>query len=49
MFAKVNPKCHMSYSIIFTEISLSPELQVFKIAPLGYLYNIPSKEVSRLQ
>ena len=23
--AKLNPKCHMNYSIIFTEISFSPE------------------------
>ena len=27
--AKLNPKCHMNYSIIFTEISFSPETSKF--------------------
>ena len=26
--AKLNPKCHMNYSIIFTEISFSPETSI---------------------
>ena len=28
--AKLNPNCHMNYSIIFTEISFSPETSNFK-------------------
>ena len=27
--AKLNPKCHMNYSIIFTEISFSPETSIW--------------------
>ena len=27
--AKLNPNCHMNYSIIFTEISFSPETSNF--------------------
>ena len=31
--AKLNPKCHMNYSIIFTEISFSPETSIlFKMS-----------------
>ena len=26
--AKLNPKCHMNYSIIFTEISFNPETSI---------------------
>ena len=26
--AKLNPKCHMNYSIIFTDISFSPETSI---------------------
>ena len=29
--AKLNPNCHMNYSIIFTEISFSPETSILSL------------------
>ena len=36
--AKLNPKCHMNYSIIFTEISFSPETSIFTQTRYLHLY-----------
>ena len=33
--AKLNPKCHMNYSIIFTEINLYQETQVAQIMAIS--------------
>ena len=30
-FAKLNPDCHMNYSVIFTEISFYPETPSFTV------------------
>ena len=39
--AKLNPKCHVNYSIIFTEINFSPETSILDDIWVGYSYSNP--------
>ena len=39
--AKLNPKCHMNYSIIFTEISFSPETSSLFDIQILFVYRLP--------
>ena len=47
--AKLNPKCHMNYSIIFTEISFSPETSNFVKYRLNRLYSSPIVQFIEIQ